>query len=356
MTHPLRVTQIVGSEGPGGAEAFFVRLARALHEAGPKAVEQQVIVREGSWIAQRLRELAVPHHTARFGGLLDFATRPAITKLLADFQPDVVQTWMNRASRFTPRTGVPTVGRLGGYYKLKYYKNCDHLIGNTQDICAYIRKSGWAEDKVSYVPNFVDLPPEGFGDYRLDVREAYGIDPNVRLLLLAARLHENKGIDIALYALSKLPDNVHLLIAGTGPEEENLRASVEADDLGHRVHFAGWVNQMTPLFAAADIFIVPSRIEPLGNVVLEAWAHQLPVVATATPGPKSLIQEGRNGLLVPVEDEKALARAVETLLNDPASAQRMAEAVQREVRRHFAQSAVVEEYLRLYRKLAGRED
>lgn len=355
MTAPLRVTQIVGSEGPGGAEAFFVRLVRALHEVDDKILQQQVIVRDGSWIASRMRELNIPHQTARFGGMFDFKTRPELEKMIADFGPHIVQTWMNRASRFLPKLTVPTVGRLGGYYKLKYYKRCNHLIGNTTDICAYIKKSGWPEDKVSYVPNFVDLPPEGFEDYRLDVREEYGIDSQTRLLVMAARLHENKGVDIALYALSMLPDNVHLLIAGTGPEEANLRAAVEADDLSKRVHFAGWVNQMTPLFAAADIFLVPSRIEPLGNVVLEAWAHKLPVVATMTPGPKSLIRDGETGLLVPVEDEKALARAVEKLLNDDGLSSRMAEAGLHEVKRHFAQSAVVEEYLRLYRKLAAQE-
>jgi len=356
MATPLRVTQVVGSAGPGGAEAFFIRLVRALHDAGTDVVEQQVIVREGSWIAGRLKELGIPHEVAAFGGMFDFKTKPRLAQLIDNFKPDVVQTWMNRASRFLPKTHTPTVGRLGGYYKLKYYKQCDHLIGNTRDICSYIRKSGWPEDRVSYVPNFVDLPPEGFEDYRLDVREEYGIDPNVRVLVMAARLHENKGVDIALYALSMLPDNVHLLIAGNGPEEENLRASVEADDLTPRVHFAGWVNQMTPLFAAADIFLVPSRIEPLGNVVLEAWAHKLPVVATTTPGPKSLITHNKNGILVPIEDEKALAQGVQKLLDDPTFAKGVADEGLREVRRHFAQNAVVEDYLTLYRRLAKQDN
>ena len=152
-----------------------------------------------------------------------------------------------------------------------------------------------------------------------------------------------------------LPENVYAIVAGKGPEEQALKAAVEADGLTSRVRFAGWVNNLTPLFAAADVFVVPSRHEPLGNVVLEGWAHQIPVIAADASGPASLIQQGESGVLVPVDDEKALARGIQDVLDNPELAQKMVQTGLRQLQLNYTQGVVVEQYLKLFRELTGRE-
>lgn len=341
--------QVCGASGAGGAEAFFLRLCRALHHH--PAANLLPVVRRDSWLASRLDAEHIPYETAGFGGKFDLFTRPRLKRLMHRFRPHIAQTWMNRASAFLPRGVAPSVGRLGGYYDLKYYAGLDNLIGNTEDICRYIRDEGWPPERVHYIPNFVDMPPPGFKAEGDAIRARHGIPQEAAVLLIAARLHPVKGIDVALDALARLPAHVHLLLAGAGEEEAALRAQAEAAGIAARCHFLGWVNDITPLCAAADIFVVPSRSEPLGNVVLEAWAHAMPLVSSDAEGPSQLITPRENGLLVPREDAGALALAIGEILANPNLAVLLAEGGLDTLHSRFSETAIVEQYLSFYRRI-----
>src|SRR5690606_28632923 len=133
------------------------------------------------------------------------------------------------------------------------------------------------------------------------------------LLLTLGRLHPSKAQDVALAALARLP-GAFLWIAGAGPLEAALKAQAHALGVHERVRFLGWRDDPSALYAAADICLFPSRYEPLGNVVIQAWAHGLPVIAAASQGPAALIAEGEDGLLVPIDDADALAAATRRLI------------------------------------------
>ena len=81
-----------------------------------------------------------------FGGRFDRRTGRELNRLIGDFRPAAMLCWMNRASRMTPAAGPVKVGRLGGYYDLKYYRDCDYLIGNTPGIVDYLTAAGWPAD------------------------------------------------------------------------------------------------------------------------------------------------------------------------------------------------------------------
>lgn len=343
----MKIMHLIGSKNPGGAEKFFLRMVDALNTEN----EQLFVVRKGSWVATRLKKMGYDVKELTFGGLFDFVTKKEVAKLAKEFEPDVIQGWMSRGSKFLPKTSIPTVARLGGYYPLKYYKNADHLVGNTEDICKYLVAEGRPEEQVSYLPNFPDMPPEDYRDFGSDVREEYGLKDDDFVVFMIGRLHEHEGYDYALYALKHLPENVHMVVAGSGPEEDNLKAMVEADDLTNRVHFAGWVNNMTPFCAAADIMAHPARIEPLGNSVLEAWAHKLPIVAAASVGPKKLISDGDTGLLFPVEDEKTFALQVKKLVDDKELRNKIAQQGYDYLQDNFSKQAVLDKYMALYNKI-----
>lgn len=301
------VLQIMAGAETGGAEAFFVRLVCALQRAG---TPQRAAIRTHAARKATLTEAGVPVTELPFSGKFDLTTKKELKKLARDFDPDVVLVWMNRAARVAPKGDWTVVGRLGGYYKLKNYKRCDHLVANTEDIREYLLREGWPAERAWYLPNFVD-------DRRMPPVERAALDTpdGAPLMLCLGRLHTNKAFDTALEVLARVP-KAYLWIAGDGREETALKDQALRVGVSQRVRFLGWRDDAPALLAASDIFLCSSRHEPLGNIVLEAWAQGVPVVAAASQGPTQLIEDGKSGLLAPVDDADALAKAVDRLIED----------------------------------------
>jgi len=259
-------------------------------------------------------------------------------------------SWMSRASWATPKSdrpgGYKLIARLGGYYDLKYYRHCDYLIGNTEDIVSHIAGQGFDRDRIVYLPNFVHPPKRPKAS-----RIGFDTPLDVPLLLAMGRLHENKAFDVLLRALQELPDT-WLWIAGEGPEAANLSRQASQLGVADRVRFLGWRDDSDALMQACDIFVCPSRQEPLGNIVLEAWAAQKPVVAAAAAGPRSLIGDNVAGVIVPVDDALALTAGVRSLIDDPANAARLAVEGYRRYEESYTEDAVVAQYREFFERVA----
>jgi glycosyltransferase involved in cell wall biosynthesis len=335
-----RLLQIIAGAPHGGAETFFVRLAAALQRAGE---QQRVLIRRNAPRARALHDAGIAVTELRFGGRLDLATRRGIARAIAEWRPDIVLTWMSRATRLCPPGDFVHVARLGGYYDLKHYRRCRHLIGNTRDIADYAVRSGWPVERVHWLPNFVPEPPPA---------AALPRDPGMPLALALGRLHPNKGFDVLLEALARAP-GIALWLAGDGPLRARLEGQAARLGLGGRVRFLGWREDVPALLATADLLVCPSRIEPLGNVVLEAWAARLPVVAAAAAGPAALIEDRVSGLLVPAEDPAALAAAMTAAIADPALRMRLAAAGRRAYEAGFTEAEVVARYRALFDRIAA---
>ena len=266
-----------------------------------------------------------------FGGLLDIQTGPRLRSALRRFGPAVVVAWMGRAARFAPRGPWTLVGRFGGYYDLGRFRRCDHLVANTAGLVRWITRQGWPAARVHYLPNFVpDLA--GIEPAVLDVKR-----PRV---LAMGRLHRNKAFDVLIRAMRRLP-GVQLVLAGEGSERPALEALARAEGVADQVHMPGWREDSAALLAACDVLAVPSRQEPLGNVVVEGWSAGKPVVAADAPGPRELVQSGEDGILVPREDAEALATALGTVLGAPLLARRLGEAGRARWAASFAEAPVV---------------
>jgi glycosyltransferase involved in cell wall biosynthesis len=331
----IRLVQAMAGAHHGGAETFFVRLALALHRAGQ---EQCLIIRQDAERAAALRAGGLSPVELPFGGLFDVRTRFGLRRVVRAYRPQVVLSWMNRAARLCPRGEFVHVGRLGGYYDLKYYRRCDHLIGNTRDIVGYLVRSGWPEARAHYLPNFVpEMAAPRIARASLDTPDG------APLALALGRLHPNKGFDVLIEALSRVP-GVHLWLAGEGPDRAQLESRAERLEVGRRVRFLGWREDTAALLATADMLVCSSRHEPLGNVVIEAWAAGTPVVAASSMGPAALIRDGVTGLLVPIEDADALARAMIRLADDHTLRTELARAGHAAFASEFSESMVVAQY------------
>lgn len=341
----MKILQVMAGAEHGGAEGFFERLVPALTRAG---IDQRALIRRNEDRGRLLEDQGVETEEARFGGRFDFSTGKAVRRAIEDFRPDIVMAWMSRAAARLPDCDAVTVGRLGGYYDLKYYRRCDHLIGNTPDIRDYLVRSGLATDRAWYLPNFVDdvvAAPASRRD--LDTPD------DAPLLLCLGRLHRNKGFDIALQALSGV-DGAYLWIAGTGPLEDDLKRQANSLGLSSRVRFLGWRQDVAALLAAADVFVCSSRHEPLGNIVLEAWAHGTPVAACAAQGPAQLITDGETGLLSPVDDANALSSSINRLIAEPALGVDIAGRAATRFRDEFSEGPVVAQYLSFFEAILAR--
>jgi glycosyltransferase involved in cell wall biosynthesis len=180
-------------------------------------------------------------------------------------------------------------------------------------------------------------------------------------VLVVGRLSPRKGQDVAIRAVRRLHDAgwpVRLRVVGTPfPGYEWFEADLRRDalDLGIADHvtFDGYRDDIPACNAAADIVLVPSRVEPFGNVAVEALAAARPLVASDVGGLREFVQHDRTGVLVPPDDDEALAAAVAGLLAEPERAASMASAGARSVRARFSMAAYAEGVERLLRTAAS---
>ena len=243
---------------------------------------------------------------------------------------------MSRAAGRTPRGSWVLAGRLGGYYDLRHYRACDHLIGNTRGIAEWIRGQGWPAARVHHLPNFAP-------DLSGAVPAALPVPPGAPTVLALGRLHRNKAFDVLVRALPLLP-GAHAVVAGEGPERAALLALARDLLVTDRLHLLGWRTDTAALLARCDLLCCPSRHEPLGNVVIEAFSAARPVVAADAAGPAELIAPNRDGLLAPREDPRALADAIAAVLADPALAKRLGRAGRARFEAEHAEAPVVAQW------------
>ena len=341
VSQPLRVLHVhFGKEG--GAERFFVKLAQALDRRG---VEQRFIIRpDRSWDAQ----------VAALGPVIrnDFSRLSPASLLLhwqADrwvkaWKPQAVMSWMPRAGRLLHRwPGVVKLNRMGDFpQNLKHFGNCDVLVGNVPGIAQTCRDLGWTKPALT-ISNFTPVLPA-----TPVPRSAHDTPEGVFLVAAGGRFQPRKALDTAIRAIALIPD-AWLWLIGEG----KLRGELErlAADLGvsGRVRFVGWVENPAPHIAAADAFLLPSRHEPLGNILLEAWAVGVPSVATRSEGPSWFMRDGVDGLMADIDDPTGIAAALVRLRADPVAAQGYAASARERLDEMFSEEAICRDYIRVFR-------
>ncbi len=276
--------------------------------------------------------------------------------------------------------------QLGGGYALSSwaertaYEGADAVIAVSAGMRADIlRVYSIDPAKVHVVHNGIDLDgwqrPET--ETQRTVADAVvrglGIDPDRPTVVFVGRITRQKGLPYLLQAVAALPAEVQLVLCAGAPDTPEIAAEVTTAVDQLRADRGGivWIEQMLPreeliaVLAVGTVFVCPSIYEPLGIVNLEAMAVGLPVVGTATGGIPEVIEDGVTGLLVPIDQESDgtgrplhpevfvanLAKALTTLLLDPARATQMGRAARKRVEDHFAWSAIGERTLEIYRQV-----
>lgn len=353
-----RSIHIIGSRLLGGAESFYMRLVKALGEHDPV----MAVNRADSLVARELEGVVPQFHTG-MSGRWDLLSRYRIGRLVAQQRPEIVQSYMTRATVLThikPGRGTVHVARLGGFYKIKRFAHAHAWIGNTRSLCDYLVQGGLPAERVFYIGNFVERPAAPDPQQLRQLRQQLGLPEETRVVVALGRMVGKKGFQDLLAAFARLDATIHgrplhLLLVGDGPLRGELERQAQELKLGGRLHWAGWQTQTSPYYHLADLFVCPSRHEPLGNVILEAWSHRLPVLSTASHGAIELIEDGVNGVLAPCNQPQALAAAMAELLQgDEAVLARLAQQGYATVEASYRPEAVVQAYRELYQQLGQR--
>ena len=324
----------------GGTERFFLTLAAAFHG---RDIEQAFALRPGrAWRAEaeplgRIHEGQYLRRTP--GGLLDLWR---LRRAIRDFKPDAVLAWRAPAARLIPRDiSAAKVVRLGDYPRhVRHFAGLDAVACNNPSIARHIRGLGWAGD-APVISNFVrPIAPAPITRASLETPESAFV------VCGAGRLTRVKGFDLLIDAVAQLP-GAHLWLVGDGDQADALREQAERAGISARVKFLGWRDDPTEVIAAADAFVLPSRDEPLGNALLEAWGAGVASVATRTDGPNWYATHEGDCLLVPVGDARAIAAALARLQSDQGLRAGLARAARATLEQKFSADGVVDAYLAL---------
>lgn len=172
------------------------------------------------------------------------------------------------------------------------------------------------------------------------------------LLISLSELHKNKGIDIAIRAISLLPqnilNNIKYVVAGEGEERENLENMAKELNIQEKIIFLGFVENAKSLIPYSDIFIMPSRTENLPFALLEAGSYNKPIIATSVGGIPEIIKDMDNGILVHPEKPKELSEAIKYLIENKEKREHMAHKIKDKIKKNFSFEKTLKETINLY--------
>ena len=328
--------------GGGGAEKHLVRVANALVDEFNIHI---AVLRSGGSYEELVRDQIQIHHvgptwlnswtlgsawlgTGRLAGLI---TKIQPKCMVSFLEP---ASWATHFARKKSGVGTPhlvavqnnfssAINSFRGMIKGQFRPGIEDAIRQADGIVAI--SEGVAGDVVSHFPNLnrakiTTIYNAAFENPPVSVSPIERKDRRPHQLVACGRLAEQKGFEDLLKAvqLTSRQIDVGLWILGVGPLEKNFKDLVRDLGVEDRVSFVGFQDDPLPWFAGADLFVLSSRWEGFGNVIVEAMSVSTAVVSTACPhGPDEIIDHNVNGFLVPVSDTKKMAEGIVSVMSDP---------------------------------------
>jgi glycosyltransferase involved in cell wall biosynthesis len=221
------------------------------------------------------------------------------------------------------------------------YACASRIVANSEAVAARLRSEGISRKRITVVPNGLDL----------DLFAAGRPTRPPTVITVVANLRVEKQHDVLIDAapavLSRFT-HARFECVGDGPERGRLETLVAARGLSSAFTFRGHQPDVPGVLAAADVFVLPSRSEGFPNVVLEAMASGLPVIASALPATREVIEPEQSGLLVPSGDSRALADAICRVMGDPSFAARLGQQARAAVATRFSFDRMVAAFEQVY--------
>lgn len=332
----------------GGAERFFVRLCNSLAR---NDVEQVSFIRpERAWRSDIESSTQIIESHFRNLSLDKLLLPLRVRRLEADWQPDAILAWMPKGAKLMPaKAKALRIARLGDYpLRLTYFRNIDILVCNTPGIAERVRQLGWQRE-VTVISNFIDTEL-----VKPAARSQTDTPEEAFVVSTMGRFVPRKGFDVLINAIAQTKD-IYLWIMGDGQLAGELRQLVKDKGVVDRVKFLGWQKDTARFVRASDALAMASSHEPLGNVALEGWGQQVPVISTRSEGPSWFMCDGQNGLMVDIGDAEGFATAFERLRTSPALGKKLVAGANRTLSEKFSRKTITKAYIDLFSgKQAGQ--
>lgn len=242
-------------------------------------------------------------------------------------------------------------------------KTADAVIAPSRAVADELQAAGYPADKLHLIPNGVALPAKPTTDSQQLARTALAeanhdlvAAPEESVVVYTGRLDRNKGLYDLVNAWSEVTKNspgCRLWLVGEGPDRDQLFQQIKDLDLRGQVVLPGAFDDVEEVLRAANLFILPSYFEGLSISLMEAMAHQVPVIASDIPGNHDIIQSGINGNLVPAGDVSALSHAIQDALAKPDQLKRWTAAAYQTIQENYSLASMVDAHLKLFEQLVS---
>jgi L-malate glycosyltransferase len=347
-----------------GGQSQALLTVRGLRAAGHDA---QLLSVQDSPLSNRAQAAGVPVHNAgkrlrRIGAALllhKLLSRQSYDVLHANEPHALTAAWLAGAAKKVPVVVSRRVAYPLSRGGLARYQRAQRIVAISRFVEQSVLKSGVAPEKVAVVHEGVEVPPSPTPEARRQARQRWGVTEGERLLGCVGYLLPEKGQEIAVRALSTVRKKVpglRLLLAGDGPCRAALETLVERSGLQDAVIFAGFVQDVSQVYAALDVFLFPSLAEPLGTSLLAAMAWGLPVLAVATGGVPEYAKDGDNGLLAAQPDAELFSAGLARLLSDESLANTLGQRARCTIAERFSAERMVTNTIHVYEDVVSQRD
>ncbi len=307
----MHIVNIMFSAQAGGIEQAFVDYCEGLQGRGHRVT---AVTHPAAAVNAQLKALGIKPVSLRNMGEFDAVAVWRLRRHLHRLAPDAVIAHTTRSctlAHYAAAGRWPLVGVAHNYHKrIRRMTAADAVFTTTHDLIHFVKGLGVPEDRIYHIPNMVrchELPHRGAPN-RPSVIGSMG------------RFVKKKGFDVYIEALKMLMERHYrftAILGGAGEEEKNLKRQAAAAGLGDILTFPGWIADKKHFYTHVDMFCLPSLHEPFGIVLLEAFVHGTPVVASDSEGPRDIITPNFDALLVKAGSASELAAAMAKLLDEP---------------------------------------
>jgi glycosyltransferase involved in cell wall biosynthesis len=366
-----RILHFIETGGLGGAERAAVDLASRLPKE--RFESELASLQAGGWLEDSAKDLGIPFHLVPSGGSVDWRLIRGLIRLMHGGRFDLLQTHLmdsnfyGAVSGFLGRFPVVAVEHGDAHHpgKIHIQKIKPKTIGHLADAWvavsrftrdALVRRFNVPEKKIRVIPNGIPMDVYTTGGGKISRRDL-GLPYDSFVLGAVGSLYPVKGHRYLIEAAARLAPSyprLHVVIAGSGGEEERLRDLARDLGVAERVHLLGRRRDVPDLLKAFDVFVLPSESEAHPLSLCEAMATGLPSVASNVGGVPEVIQDGRSGLLVPPKDVDALARAVKDLIESRELRERLGTRARERVRQEYSTERMLERYSDLYEEVLAK--
>jgi glycosyltransferase involved in cell wall biosynthesis len=366
--HRKKIIHIIQSLDSGGCENMLLRTLPLI-----VGFEHTIItLRDRGELARNFEEKNI--HVINIGqkSFFDIGSYGQLLKTVENEQPNIVITYLFHADAigrlflqtFTKYKIIPFLRTTYNHkkyflarlfekttkYFVKYYLANSESVHNF-----YVKNIGITPEKITVVPNGIDVDFYNKVERSESLRESLGIGKKEVAIICVANLHINKGHAYLLESFENIYEkykNIKLLIVGDGEERINLLDQIENYRSKNNILFLGRRDDVPKLLKISDIFVLPTLFEGMSNALMEAMASKLPIVTTNIPENRNLIENLTNGILVPTENSKALRDSLVQLFKSIEKRTILASAAKNSIKKRFDINIIAEKWKEALDKFA----